>query len=130
MILDSSALVSMIIEEPGHEQLLDVVSDAADVAIGAPTLLESEMVMISRTGTRGQDLVTQFMFRNQIVVIAFGDTHRRAAAEAFKRYGKGRHPASLNYGDCMTYATAKLADHPLLFTGNDFAQTDIPAALG
>jgi ribonuclease VapC len=130
LILDSSAVVSMIVEEPGHEQLLDVVSDAADVAIGAPTLLESEMVMISRAGAAGQDLITQFMFRNQVVVIVFGDAHRRAAVEAFKRYGKGRHPAGLNYGDCMTYATARIAEHPLLFTGNDFAQTDIPAALG
>jgi ribonuclease VapC len=129
LILDSSALVSMIIEEPGHEQLLAAVADAGEVAIGAPTLLESEMVMIGRVGVAGQDLVTQFLFRNHVVVVVFGDAHRRAATEAFKRYGKGRHPAALNYGDCMTYATAKLAEHPLLFTGDDFAKTDIPAAL-
>jgi ribonuclease VapC len=129
LILDSSAVVSMIAEEPGHRQLLAAVADAAEVAIGAPTRLESEMVMIGRAGAAGQDLVAQFLFRNNVVVIVFGDAHRRAAAEAFMRYGKGRHSAALNYGDCMTYATAMVAEHPLLFTGNDFAQTDIPVAL-
>lgn len=129
MILDSSAVVSMIAEEPGHGQLLAAVADAAEVAIGAPTRLESEMVMIGRAGAAGQDLVEQFLFRNNVVVIVFSDAHRRLATEAFKRYGKGRHSAALNYGDCMAYATAKVAEHPLLFTGDDFAQTDLVPAL-
>lgn len=129
MILDSSAVVSMIIEEPGHERLLDAVADAAEVAIGAPTLVEVEMVMIGRSGSRGQSLVARFLERNDVGVIAFHDAHRRAAADAFIDYGKGRSPAALNYGDCMTYATAKIAEHPLLFIGGDFAQTDIPPAL-
>lgn len=129
MILDSSAVVSMIIEEPGHERLLDAVADAAEVAIGAPTLVEVEMVMIGRSGSRGQSLVAQFLERNDVEVIAFHDAHRRAAADAFIDYGKGRRPAALNYGDCMTYATAYLGDHPLLFTGNDFAKTDLVPAL-
>lgn len=129
MILDSSAIVSMIVEEPGHRQLLGAVADAAEVAIGAPTLLESEIVMIGRVGAPGQAAAARFLERNNVIVIAFGDAHRRVSTEAFLRYGKGRHPAALNYGDCMTYATAKIAEHPLLFTGDDFAQTDIPAAL-
>lgn len=129
MIFDSSAVVSMIIEEPGHERLLDAVADAAEVAIGAPTLVEVEMVMIGRSGSRGQSLVAQFLERNDVEVIAFDDAHRRAAADAFAGYGKGRRPAALNYGDCMTYATARIAGHPLLFTGNDFAQTDLVPAL-
>lgn len=119
----------MIIEEPGHERLLDATADAAEVAIGAPTLVEVEMVMIGRSDLQGRSLVAQFLERNDVEVIAFDEAQRRAAADAFISYGKGRHPAALNYGDCMTYATARVADHPLLFTGNDFAQTDIPAAL-
>jgi ribonuclease VapC len=63
-----------------------------------------------------------------IVVVPFDMAHWEAAAQAFIRYGKGRHPAALNYGDCMTYATAQLAERPLLYIGNDFAQTDIEAA--
>jgi ribonuclease VapC len=120
----------MIIEEPGHECLLDATSDAAEVAIGAPTLVETDMVMIGRFGLPGQALVAQFLERNSVIVIAFDEEHRHVSAEAFVRYGKGQNPAGLNYGDCMTYATARVAEHPLLFTGDDFAQTDIPAALG
>jgi ribonuclease VapC len=63
-----------------------------------------------------------------VVVIPFDEQHADAAGDASVRFGKGRHPAKLNYGDCMTYATARLADGPLLFIGNDFAQTDIQAA--
>jgi ribonuclease VapC len=129
LILDSSAVVSMIIEEPGHHRLLDATADAAEVAIGAPTLVETDMVMVGRFGLPGQALVAQFLERNDVVVVAFDEAHRHASAEAFIRYGKGRHSASLNYGDCMTYAIARVAEHPLLFIGKDFAKTDIPVAL-
>jgi ribonuclease VapC len=129
LILDSSAVVSMIIEESGHDQLLDATADAAEVAIGAPTLVETEMVMIGRSGLSGQALVAQFLERNDVMVIAFDDAHRHASAEAFLRYGKGRHPAGLNYGDCMTYAAAHVAERPLLFIGKDFAKTDLVSAL-
>jgi ribonuclease VapC len=64
----------------------------------------------------------------EVLVIPFGEPHWSAAATAFIRFGKGRHPAALNYGDCMTYATARVAERPLLYVGNDFAQTDIEAA--
>ena len=128
MILDSSAVVSMIIEERGHRRLLDATVDAAEVAIGVPTLVETDMVMVGRFGLPGQALVAQFLERNDVIVIAFDEAHRPASAEAFIRYGKGRHPAALNYGDCMTYATARVADHPLLFIGEDFAKTDIAIA--
>lgn len=119
----------MIIQEPGHERLLDATADAAEVSIGAPTLVEVEMVMISRSGSRGRSLVAQFLEQNDVEVIAFDEAQRRAAADAFISYGKGRNPAALNYGDCMTYATARVADHRLLFVGKDFAKTDIPAVL-
>lgn len=129
MILDSSAVVSMIIEEPGHERLLDATADAVEVAIGAPTLVETDMVMAGRAGLSGQALVAQFLERNSVIVVAFDELHRYVAAEAFLRYGKGRDPAGLNYGDCMTYATARVAEHPLLFIGKDFAKTDLVPAL-
>jgi ribonuclease VapC len=119
----------MIVEEPGHERFLDAIADASTVAIGAPTLVETEMVMIGQVGTAGSARVARFLERNAVLEIPFGEAHRQAATEAFTRYGKGRHPARLNYGDCMTYATAKLAGHPLLFTGGDFAKTDLAGAL-
>jgi ribonuclease VapC len=129
LILDSSAVVAMLLEEEGYRQLAETMESADVVGIGAPTLVETDMVMMGRFDLRGGGLVAQFLEENQVIVVPFDGEHRHIAVEAFIRYGKGRHPAKLNYGDCMTYATAYVADHPLLFTGNDFAQTDIPAAL-
>lgn len=129
MTLDSSAVVAMLLREEGHRRLAEAVGRAETVAIGAPTLLETDMVMVGRFEQRGAALVEEFLEEHGVVVLSFDGRHRVAATEAFARYGKGRHPAGLNYGDCMTYATARVAEHPLLFIGNDFAQTDIPAAL-
>lgn len=130
MTLDSSAVVAMLLGEEGHRRLAEAVGRAETVAIGTPTLLETDMVMVGRFEQRGAALVEEFLEEHGVVVLSFDSRHRVAAKEAFARYGKGRHPAGLNYGDCMTYATARIADHPLLFTGKDFAQTDIPGALG
>lgn len=130
MTLDSSAVVAMLLREEGYRRLTETVGRAETVAIGAPTLLETDMVMVGRFEQRGAALVEEFLEEHSVVVLPFDGCHRAAAAKAFARYGKGRHPAGLNYGDCMTYATARIADHPLLFTGGDFAKTDIPAAFG
>jgi ribonuclease VapC len=70
------------------------------------------------------------MHRSAIRIVSFTERHATVAADAYVTYGRGRHPASLNFGDCMTYATARLADAPLLFVGDDFSQTDLPSALG
>lgn len=102
--------------------------EAEVVAIGAPTLFEIGMVLIGSLGDRARVTISQFRERVHLVVIPFGESHWQAAADAFTRYGKGRHPAALNFGDCMTYATARIAGRPLLYVGNDFARTDIEAA--
>lgn len=128
MILDSSAVVSVIFEEQGHDRLLEAMRDADILAIGAPTLFETGMVAIGRFDLHGRALVSQFLERWNVVVTPFDGRHWRVAVDAFIRYGKGRHPARLNYGDCMTYATARVADLPLLFTGEDFAKTDVAVA--
>jgi ribonuclease VapC len=127
--LDSSAVVAMLLREEGHSRLTETVGRAETVAIGAPTLLETDMVMVGRYEQRGAALVEEFMEEHGVVVVPFDGHHRAVAAKTFARYGKGRHPAGLNYGDCMTYATAHIADHPLLFTGKDFAKTDLVPAL-
>jgi ribonuclease VapC len=129
LILDSSAVVAMLIEEEGWRRLSEAVEVAGVVGIGAPTLVETDMVMLGRFDLRGGGLVAQFLEENHVIVVPFEAEHRRIAAEAFIRYGKGHHPAALNYGDCMTYATAYIAGNPLLFVGKDFAKTDIPVAL-
>jgi ribonuclease VapC len=129
LILDSSAVVAVILEEEGHARLADAIADSTDVAIGAPTLFETCMVLVGYLDLRGRGLIAQFLERNGVVIVPFDDRHWSVAAEAFIRYGKGRHPAALNYGDCMTYATAQVTEHPLLFTGDDFSRTDLVAAL-
>lgn len=126
MILDSSAAVSVILREQGHKRLVSAMRAASRLYIGAPTQFETDVVVISRFDSRGRDLVTRFLEENEVLVVPFDDRHWDLAAEAFIRYGKGRHPARLNYGDCMTYATARLAEDPLLCVGNDFARTDLP----
>ncbi|HEX3736832.1 MAG TPA: type II toxin-antitoxin system VapC family toxin [Solirubrobacterales bacterium] len=128
MILDSSAVVAAVFGEVGHEELEQKMREADLLAIGAPTLVETGMVLIGEFGEVAHATISRLRERLGIVVIAFGEAHWEVAAEAFGRYGKGRHPAALNYGDCMAYATARLAGQPLLFIGNDFAQTDIEAA--
>jgi len=128
MILDSSAVIAVLFREKEHERIEDVMREADVIAMGAPTLFETAMVAIGRFDLHGRALVAQFLERWNVEVTPFLDTHRKVAIDAFTRYGKGRHPAALNYGDCMTYATARLAELPLLFTGDDFAQTDLAAA--
>lgn len=128
MIVDSSAVLAVIFREPGHDRIEDAMREAGIIAIGAPTLFETEMVAIGRFDLHGRSLVAQFLERWRIAVTPFLDAHRNVAIEAFSRYGKGRHPAGLNYGDCMTYATARLAEMPLLFTGEDFGKTDVAVA--
>jgi len=128
LILDSSPVVGVLLREQGYRQLTETMNGADVLAIGVPTLLETTMVMVGTFGLHGRSLVSRFLEEREIVRIPFDQRHGSVAAEAFLRYGKGRHPAALNYGDCMAYATAKVADAPLLFVGDDFAQTDVAAA--
>jgi ribonuclease VapC len=128
MILDSSALVSVICCEPEHEELLRKIAQARVLAIGAPTVAETQLLVSIKLGRDAADLVDQLLAELQVTVIAFGREHLAVFAEASQRFGQGRHPAQLNMGDCFTYATAKVAGLPLLFIGDDFRRTDILAA--
>jgi ribonuclease VapC len=128
MILDTSAVVALIREEHGASVLLEKVRDADHVAIGAPTLVEATIVLIRRHGLSGHAALSSFLREREVVTIPFDKRHWYAAEEAFIRFGKSRHAAALNLGDCMSYATARIAKEPLLYIGNDFAKTDIPPA--
>lgn len=121
-------MVAVIIREPGFEALEQKMREADVIAAGAPTLVETSMVIVGAGGESGRAVVSRLRTNLDIVVVPFGARHEEVAIEAFIRFGKGHHPAALNYGDCMTYATARVADEPLLYIGNDFAKTDIEAA--
>jgi len=132
LILDSSAIVAVICREPGYEQLLRKIALARTVAIGAPTVAEAQMVLDIKLGSkRGRDgaaLVDQFVAEIQALIIPFARNHISIFFDAFRRYGKGRHPARLNMGDCFTYAVAKAAGMQVLYVGDDFTHSDIESA--
>jgi ribonuclease VapC len=128
VILDSSAIVAILVKEPGYERLRDHLAAAEQVGVGAPTVLESSLVLCARLGHAGKTLLARFLQEAEIEVVEFAADHWMVAADAFLAYGKGRHHAGLNFGDCMTYAVAKLAEEPLLCLGGDFSATDLELA--
>lgn len=125
VIVDTSALLAIAFGEPLAPRLIAALVDATERAVGAPTLLESEIVISARAGKCGVNALRRLVDEFAVRELPFGTAHRRAATEAFATYGKGRHPARLNVGDCMAYATAKIAGAPLLCLGEDFARTDL-----
>jgi ribonuclease VapC len=128
MVLDTSALVSIHLEESGFQELFRKVDAASHVVIGAPTLVEAAMVLSGRSKADARLALSIGLRRMQARIVPFTEEHYQGAVSAFLRYGKGRHPAALNFGDCMSYALARISGLPLLYTGDDFSQTDIPAA--
>ena len=125
--VDTSAIVACVLSEPGHE-LLRANLIRSRPLIGQVTWLEAHLVLVGRMGDTGRLLLDEFASFARPEWVAFTELHLAAARDAFDRYGKGRHPAALNFGDCAAYATARVANLPLLFTGQDFALTDLPRA--
>jgi ribonuclease VapC len=126
LILDSSAIVAVLLKEPGYERLVAHLAENPEPGVGAPTMVETGIVLSARLGERGQTLLGRFAQAHELMILPCEAEHWQIAVHAFLRFGKGRHPATLNFGDCLTYATARLADEPLLCLGEDFAKTDIP----
>ncbi len=98
------------------------------MVVGVPTIFESAMVLTSRQGSDARPSIFAFLRRQGVEKVAFNEQHLDVAVNAFIRFGRGRHPASLNFGDCMSYSIASVAGMPLLFTGDDFGKTDIKRA--
>lgn len=127
MIVDSSALISLLLRESGWERIADTLAGHGHAAIGAPTLTETAIVLHAKGAPAS--LLPALLQRTGIEVVPFTQHHALLAADAYATFGRGRHAASLNHGDCMTYAVARLAQAPLLFVGNDFALTDLEPAV-
>ena len=128
MVVDSSALIAIVMAEPGHAALLARITSASSAGIGAPTVVETAMVLTRRLGGDPFPLLTELLEQLGVEVISFTPEHTRVALRAFLRFGKGRHPAALNFGDCLAYAVASLANRPLLYVGEDYARTDLASA--
>jgi ribonuclease VapC len=128
VIVDSSAILSVLFREEGYETLLERLVDDPGPAAGVPTLAETGIVLTARLGSGARGILERFLDEIGIQEVPFGELHWREAVDAYRRYGKGRHPAALNFGDCMTYAVASLAGEPLLYVGDDFSLTDLAPA--
>jgi ribonuclease VapC len=129
VVVDSSALLALVFREAAAERIEEALAGAEHVAVGAPTLSETAIVLAAKLGEDSRALLSLLGEQLDLKVIPFTAAHGREAREAFLRFGRGRHPAALNFGDCLSYAVAKLAEQPLLFVGDDFRHTDLAAVL-
>jgi ribonuclease VapC len=128
MILDSSAIVAIFLQEPGHEEIRAIINSGGEVGVGAPTLVECAIVLTARLGSDSRGMLARFVEEASVTIIPFTEQHFGLAVGAWMRFGKGRHPAGLNFGDCLAYAVARLANMPLICVGEDFLQTDLTIA--
>jgi ribonuclease VapC len=129
MILDTSALVAILYGEPEGPRFTQLIHDADTCRMSVANFVELSMVVESQLGPHGARQADAFLRRAGVTIEAVTVEHGHLARQAFLDYGKGRHRAGLNFGDCVAYALTKATGEPLLFKGNDFAQTDVgPAA--
>jgi ribonuclease VapC len=128
MIVDSSALVAILLEEPEAVRLTTAIAKSSICRLPSPCFLEASMIILGRRNEDGLRDLDSYVGRSRMEIVPFTETNARLAREAFKRYDKGRHPAKLNFGDCMAYALARETGEELLFKGTDFAQTDVVVA--
>lgn len=129
MVIDTSALLVILLDEPERSTFTRAIGGAADCRLSAANLLEASIVIEARLGPTGGQELDFLLDRAHVEVVPVGADQVKLALHGWRVYGKGRHPASLNYGDCFAYGLAKLRGEVLLFTGDDFSQTDIVSAV-
>lgn len=128
MIVDSSALLAILFGEPDANRYERAIAQADNCRMSAANLLEAAIVVESRVGPSGGDQLDILVERGPIELAPVTLEQTQAARRAWRRFGKGNHPAALNFGDCFSYALAETSREPLLFKGSDFALTDIEPA--
>jgi len=129
VIVDSSALLAIILNEPEEDRFTDALAESAHPRMSAATLLEAAIVLEGRSDPVAVSRFDEILRVSGVQILPFSETTARIARQAWRDFGKGRHKAALNFGDCIAYATAKEAAAPLLFKGDDFPHTDIEPAL-
>ncbi len=127
-VIDTSALLAVVLAEPDHDLFMAALHRPGNF-ISAATVHEAEVVVLRRIGADRVIAIRQVLETVTTAIIPFDDDQSRLATQAYERFGKGRHPARLGLLDCAAYALAKFLDAPLLYKGDDFAQTDIVSAL-
>jgi len=129
IVVDSSAIIAILLKEPERALFVSVLDDSADACCSAVTFVETFMVAMSRVPDFTFDRYIALMDGFGIRRVPVDDDQSVMSAQAFLRFGKGRHPAKLNLGDCFSYTLAKSLNAPLLYKGEDFGRTDIVAAV-
>jgi ribonuclease VapC len=125
MVIDASAIGAILFNEPEAAAFEQKIADDPIRLLSAATLVEATIIIESRLGGAGSREFELWLVRAGVEVVAVDAEQADIACRGWRRFGKGRHPASLNYGDCFTYALAVARDEPLLFKGDDFATTDV-----
>ena len=125
MVLDTSALLALLLDEPEAEEFRAAVEEDTTRLVSAATLLETALVIEVRKGELGGRELDSLIDKAEVVVVPVDAEHVSEARRAYRRFGKGRHAAGLNFGDVFAYALARTSGEPLLFKGDDFAKTDI-----
>jgi ribonuclease VapC len=128
MIVDSSAILAIALQEPEARRFASAIVQAPKRHISSLNWLETMMVIESRAGIEAADDVVLILGQLAVETLPFDEAQMHEAHAAWRRYGKGRHSASLNLGDCCAYAASKIEGRPLLFKGNDFEKTDVDKA--
>ena len=128
MIIGTLALVAILDQEPEAERIVRTLASAPERTLSAANLVEVGIVMQARRGDDGARDLDLLLAKLRVDIAAVTASQADIARKAFRRYGRGRHPANLNFGDCFAYALAKDKSAPLLFKGNDFGQTDVMVA--
>jgi ribonuclease VapC len=126
MTLDTSAILAVLLDEPERAAFVGRIEQADRRVVSTMTVLEAAMVLEGRKGDDAGHDLDQFLARGDIEIVPFDQEQLAYARTAFRRFGKGRHLAGLNFGDCASYALAQWSGEPLLFKGTDFGATDVP----
>jgi len=125
MVIDTSALLAIFLAEPERKPFLDSILQSETRMISAANVLETGIVLEARRGESAGREFDLFLFRANLRIVSLDSEQAEIARSAWRKYGKGRHPAALNFGDCFAYALAKSSGEPLLAKGTDFVATDI-----
>ncbi|BAY74693.1 PilT protein [Nostoc linckia NIES-25] len=125
MVIDTSVILAIIYAEPEELIFIQLIDESENCLLSAPSYVEASIVLGTKHGEQGVEKLNLLIQALSIIIIPFSAEQAQLASEAFLKFGKGRHPAKLNMGDCFSYALAKSTNQPLLFKGNDFIHTDI-----
>lgn len=128
MVLDTSALLAILLDEPERRVFTEAIEAAEPRLLSAASFIEASMILETRYGAEGVRALDRLLAAAKVEIIPVDLEQAQAAREAFRQFGKGRHPAGLNFGDCFSYSLAKCRAQPLLYKGGDFSLTDVIAS--